>query len=75
MNEVMTIEEIQQHFDSEWVLLGDPVTDETLEVQSGRVLAHSPSRDELDRALLALRPSRFATWYTGKLADNMAVVL
>ncbi len=58
----MTIEEIQQHFDSEWVLLGDPVTDETLEVQSGRVLAHSPSRDELDRALLALRPSRFATW-------------
>jgi hypothetical protein len=75
MNEVMTIADIQEQFDSEWVLLGDPVTDEALQVLSGRVLAHSRNRDEVDRSLLALRPKRYATWYTGRLPDDMAVVL
>jgi hypothetical protein len=75
MNEVMTIAEIQQRFDSEWVLLEDPLTDQTSQVQSGRVLAHSRNRDDVDRVLLARRPKRFATWYTGKLPADMAIVL
>ena len=75
MNEVMTIADIEANFDSEWVLLGDPVTDEELHVLSGHVLAHSRDRDEVDRCLLALRPRRYATWYTGRLPDDMAVVL
>ena len=75
MNEVMTIADIEAQFDSEWVLVGDPVTDETLQVQSGRVLAHSRNRDEVDRCLLALRPQRYATWYIGRLPDDMAIVL
>ena len=75
MNEVMTIAEIEANFDSEWVLLGDPVTDAGLHVVTGRVLAHSRDRDEVDRQLLALRPRRYATWYTGRLPDDVAVVL
>lgn len=75
MNEVMTIADIQARFDAEWVLIGDPVTDEAHQILSGRVLAHSRDRDEVDRCLLALRPRRYASWYTGRLPDDMAVVL
>jgi hypothetical protein len=75
MTEVMTIADIEARFDSEWVLLGEPVTDEELHVLSGRVLAHSRDRDEVDRSLLTLRPHRYATWYTGRLPDDMVVVL
>lgn len=67
MGEFMTIEQIEKQFDSEWVLLGDPQTDEKLHVQGGRVLFHSKDRDELDRQLLELRPKRSATFYTGKI--------
>lgn len=75
MNEIMTIAEIEARFDSEWVLLGDPVTDSELNVESGHVLAHSPVRDEVDRSLLALRPRHYAVCYTGRLPDDVAVVL
>ena len=75
MNEVMTITDIEARFDSEWVLIGEPVTDEGLRVLSGRVLAHSRDRDEVDRCLLTLRPRHYATWYTGRLPDDMVVVL
>ena len=75
MNDVMTIADIEANFDSEWVLVGDPVTDEEFHVLAGRVLAHSRDRDEVDRKLLALRPSRYAAWYTGRLPEDMAVVL
>src|SRR5437879_3313974 len=75
MNDVLTIEEIESRFDSEWVLIGNPKTDKTQRVLSGRLLAHSCNRDDVDRCLLALRPRHYAMWYTGKLPDDMAVVL
>jgi len=46
MDEVLTIAEIQSRFDSEWVLVEDPQTNEALEVQSGTVCYHSKDRDE-----------------------------
>ena len=56
----MTIEEMESSFDSEWVLVGDPVTDEALNVRSGRVLHHSKDRDEVYRRGVELRPKRAA---------------
>ena len=41
----MTIEEIETQFDGEWVLIGDPETDEALQVTRGKVLSHSVDRD------------------------------
>ena len=41
MNEEMTIEEIESRFDSEWVLIEDPRTDEQLKILGGKVLYHS----------------------------------
>ena len=51
MNEVMSVKEINSQFESEWVLLEDPETTETLEVKSGKVLWHCKDRDELYRIL------------------------
>ena len=49
MTEVLTIGEIEARFPSEWVLIGDPETDERQRLLSGAVLFHSPGRDEVDR--------------------------
>ena len=75
MNEVMTLAEIQAQFDSEWVLLEDPETTESLQVKSGKVLWHSKDRDEVYRKALELRPKHSAILYTGKLPEDVAVIL
>jgi hypothetical protein len=49
MDQEMTIEEIRSQFDSEWVLLEDPKTDEELNILGGKVLHHSKDRDEVYR--------------------------
>ena len=53
----------------------DPVADPALQVQSGRVLAHSNDRDAVYREAVRLRPSRFAVLYTGTLPEDTAIVL
>lgn len=75
MSEVLTITEIQSQFDSEWVLVGDPHTDESLQVQGGKVIYHSKDRDEVYRKAIELRPKRFAMLYTGTLPKDTAIVL
>ena len=75
MNDVFSISEIQLQFESEWVLVEDPQTDDALEVVSGAVLCHSKDRDEVYRKAVELRPRRFAMLYTGKIPENTAIVL
>ena len=75
MAEEMTIEEIRSQFGSQWVLIGDPATDEALNVLGGTVLWHSPDRDEVYRKAVALRPKRSALLYTGQMPEDTAVVL
>lgn len=58
MDDVMTIAEIETRFESEWVLLEDPETNEALEVQSGKVRWHSKDRDEVYRKAIDLRPKK-----------------
>lgn len=75
MEEVLTIAQIEAQFDSEWILIGDPQTNDVLEVQSGRVLWHSKDREEVCRKAVELRPRRAAMLYTGKMPKDTAVVL
>ncbi|MBI2917358.1 MAG: hypothetical protein HYY01_05115 [Chloroflexi bacterium] len=75
MDEVMTIEDIRTRFDSEWVLIEDPETDDELQILGGKVLHHSKDRDEVYRKGVALRPHRSAVVYTGEIPDDTAVVL
>ena len=75
MSDVLTAAEIESQFRSEWVLVGDPETDDSLHVRSGRVIYHSKDRDEVYRKAVELRPKRFAMVYTGTLPKDMAIVL
>jgi len=75
MDKAMTIEEIESQFDSEWVLIEDPRTDEALNVLGGNVLHHSKDRDEVYRKAVSLRPKRSAVVYTGEIPEGTAVVL
>ena len=75
MEEILTIAQIEARFDSEWILVGDPQTNEALEVQSGKVLWHSKDREEVYRKAVELRPKRSAMLYTGKMPKDTAVVL
>ncbi len=75
MDDILTVAEIEARFVSEWVLVEDPLTNDQLEVQSGKVLAHSKDRDEVYRDAVRLRPRRFAMLYTGKLPKDAAIVL
>jgi len=75
MNDVLTIAEIERSFESEWVLLEDPQTSESLQLEGGKVLFHSKDRDEVYRKAITVHPKRFAIHYTGRLPRDAAIVL
>lgn len=75
MSEILTIDEIRERFDSEWILVEDPQLDESFDVLAGRVLAHSKDRDEVYQKAVELRPKRSAFLYLGGIPDGTAVVL
>jgi hypothetical protein len=75
MNEILTREEIESRFDSEWVLVEDPEVNEHLEVLRGKVIWHSKDRDEVYRKAIELRPKSAATLYTGTIPENGVIVL
>jgi hypothetical protein len=75
MDRVLTLKQIEERFESEWVLVEDPETNNALEVQRGKVLWHSKDRDQVYRKAVELRPKRFAMLYTGKIPEDTAIVL
>lgn len=75
MDEILTIDEIESRYASEWVLNGEPQTDEFQRLRSGKVLFHSPDREEVYRKATDLRPEHFAFRYLGELPEDMAFVL
>ena len=75
MRSTMTINEIRTRYPSEWVLLANPRTDKSHGVRRGRVLWHSKDRDELYRKAIELRPKHSAVLFTGRIAEDSAVIL
>jgi hypothetical protein len=75
MTEILTIEEIEARYAPEWVLIGDPTTDEYQAVRSGRVLVHSMDRDEVCLKVREYPPGRYALRYLGGFPDDMALVV
>ena len=75
MEKEMTIAEMEARFDSEWVLIDEPKTDDALNVLGGRVLHHSKDRDEVYRKAVSLRPKRSAVIFTGEIPEDTEVVL
>ena len=76
MEEVLNISDIHSRFTDEWILVENPVFDESHHVAGGTVRAHSKDRDEVYRKAIELKPpKRFAILYTGTIPENTAVVL
>jgi len=55
-DEVLTIEEIKNRYDSEWVLIADPELDEDFNVLSGKVIYHHRDRNVFDAETLKINP-------------------
>ncbi|MCX7046608.1 MAG: hypothetical protein NTX50_14120 [Candidatus Sumerlaeota bacterium] len=75
MKRICTYHEMQDRFPDEWVLVGNPETDASLQVVSGTLLFHSKNRDELYRKARKLSPRECAILYFGAIPDDMVVVL
>jgi len=75
MDQSLSIAEIEKQFDSEWVLIEDPQTDDALAVQGGTERCHSKDRDEVYRRAIEIHPKRFAIVYTGKMPRDTAIIL
>jgi hypothetical protein len=75
MDEMLTIEEIEARYAPDWVLIGEPRTDDEQRLLGGKVLYHSPDRDEVYRRAHELRLDRIAVRYLGTWPENMALVL
>jgi hypothetical protein len=74
MNEVCAYSEMKDRFSGEWVLIGDPETDENLQVTTGSILWHSKDRDELYRKARELGARQTAIYF-GEIPEDVAVVL
>jgi hypothetical protein len=61
----MTLEEIKQQYPDQWVLIEFTKLDDELCVVDGNVIAHSPSRHEIDQQLATLRNEKIAVEFTG----------
>ncbi len=74
-NKVLSLSEIEEQFDSEWVLIENPETDENLNVKQGKVLWHSKNRDEVYRKAREIHPGHSAILFIGQLPDDAAIIL
>ena len=75
MTDILTMKEIEEQFPSEWVLIGDLVTDDQLEVISGRVLSHGSDKSAVAEKFYEFRPKRFTVLYTGVLPKDRVYIL
>ncbi len=66
MSERLTMDEIKARHAPDWVLIGEPETDESHHVLADKVLFHSPSRKECYRKAIEMRPGDFAFEFLGE---------
>ena len=71
MNEVLTRAEMEEQFQGEWLLIADPEVNEDLEVLRGRVVRHSPERDEVYQAGVEFRLKHTASLYVGPPSEHV----
>ena len=75
MEDTVTMGEITARFESEWVLIDDPQTNNALEVLSGHVLFHSADRDAVYQEAINYQLKRSAILFTGEIPDDLTMIL
>jgi DNA repair exonuclease SbcCD ATPase subunit len=74
-SEILTLEEIQEKYPQQWVMIAYNERDEYLNVIRGEVLAYSPDCDEIEDYLPNRKGRAVAIEYTGPIPDDLAVML
>ncbi len=77
MSNCCSIKEIEVKYQGEWVFLVKCERTEKGELKSGRVILHSPNRDEIYRNLAKLKSRKGITAikYFGKIPEDLTVML
>jgi len=70
----LSIEEIDQKYDGEWIYLINPQTIGST-VLGGEVLAHSPCRENVIRVMMETDNESVYIKYAGKVPEGMSVLL
>lgn len=73
-DEILSMKEIAGKYKDEWLLIEYEELDENLNVKKGKVIAHSPCKDEIYARLSGTRGKNVAIEYTGKLPEDLAVM-
>ncbi len=71
----LTLVEMQQHHQNEWLLIAYTQIDENLQVLKGELLAHSPNVETLYRLLPQYRDRAIAFEYVGEIPEDVAFIL
>lgn len=71
----MKWEEIVEEFKDEWVLVYVKEVDKNFNLKEGDVIAHSKNKEDIYKKLLETKPESFSIEYTGKIPEDLAVVL
>ena len=71
----MKKEEIFNKYGDEWVLIECRNVDENFELLEGEVLYHSQDKNDVYKKLLEIRPKDYFIEYTGKVPEDLAVML
>ena len=75
MAEIMTYEEITQHYNGEWVLIAYTDTQDDLEVIKGKVLVHSPDKEDIYKYLESATEEALTIEYIGQTPDDLAFII
>ncbi len=75
MDELLTIDEIKARYAPDWVLIVEPQSDEFQHLHAGKVVFHSPDREEVYRKAIELQLGDCAFRYLGEWPEDMAFVL
>jgi hypothetical protein len=70
----MTINEIHDTYQSEWVLIVNPQISPGTKIIGGDVILHSKDRNEIHRRLSSVEGDQ-AIIYTGKIPEDVGVLL
>ena len=74
-DERLTIDEIKARYAPDWVLIGEPETNEFQQLQAGRVLYHGPDRDEVTLKAMEYPSGRYAVRFLGTFPKDMEFIL
>lgn len=74
-NHVELVSEMMERYPDEWIFFEVVEDDKYERPYKGRLIAHSPDRDEIHKIAVESDAYHTAIWYTGRVVPEGSVVL